>query len=230
MRSAPRRIPAGHQDVTNSSKEERGTTALDQQEHDVLLQPRPTGFQSSNNHDGRRPRSRLRRLDGSQTRSESFHAQDDSSRVSPASASPGPSPAQTKKDSRDHPVRWRDLPNKTQLFILTMARLSEPLAQTSLSAYLFYQLRSFDPSLPDATISLQAGILQASFTAAQFLTAMLWGRVSDAEWGGRKTVLLFGLAGTTISCVGFGFSRSFSQAVLWRAMGGALNGNVGVMR
>ncbi|KAI9815961.1 MAG: hypothetical protein M1827_001953 [Pycnora praestabilis] len=127
-------------------------------------------------------------------------------------------------------VTWSSLPNKGQLAVLTMARLSEPLTQTSLQAYMFYQLKSFDPSLSDSTIASQAGIMQGSFTAAQFMTAIMWGRIADANWGGRKRVLLIGLLGTCISCVGFGFSRSFSQAMIFRSLGGALNGNVGVMR
>ncbi|KAF2092243.1 MFS general substrate transporter, partial [Saccharata proteae CBS 121410] len=128
------------------------------------------------------------------------------------------------------PVTWRSLPRKDQLAILTLARLSEPLTQTSLQAYMFYQLKSFNPSLPDSTISSQAGVLQGAFTATQFLTAVAWGRVADAEWGGRKRVLLVGILGTAVSVVGFGFSKSFGTAVFFRLLGGALNGNVGVMR
>ncbi|KAL1989187.1 hypothetical protein VTN96DRAFT_3734 [Rasamsonia emersonii] len=142
--------------------------------------------------------------------------------------------ATTKDDDNgppdEKPVTWSSLPNKGQLAILTLARLSEPLTQTSLQSYLFYQLKSFDPSLPDSTISAQAGILQASFTAAQFLTAMWWGRLADAPWMGRKRVLLIGLSGTCISCLGFGFSRSFAAAAVFRTLGGVLNSNVGVMR
>lgn len=130
----------------------------------------------------------------------------------------------------EKPVTWASLPRKGQLAILTFARLSEPLTQTSLQAYLFYQLKSFNPSLPDSTISAQAGIMQGSFTAAQFLTAVWWGRLADSEWMGRKRVLLIGLLGTCISCVGFGFSRSFATAVVFRILGGILNSNVGVMR
>ncbi|KAL2785633.1 hypothetical protein BJX66DRAFT_329149 [Aspergillus keveii] len=130
----------------------------------------------------------------------------------------------------ENPVTWASLPNKGQLAILTIARLSEPLTQTSLQAYLFYQLRSFDPSLPESTIAKQAGILQGSFTAMQFLTAVFWGRLADTEWMGRKRVLLIGLLGTCISCLGFGFSRSFAAAAVFRTLGGALNSNVGVMR
>ena len=140
---------------------------------------------------------------------------------------PPPPPPQRGKEKA---VRWRDLPKKGQLAILTLARLSEPLTQTSLQSYMFYQLRSFDPSLEDSAISSQIGILQGCFTFAQFMTAILWGRISDAQWAGRKRVLLVGLLGTGVSSVGFGFSRSFAWAIFWRTLGGALNGNVGVMR
>jgi len=70
--------------------------------------------------------------------------------------------------------------------------------------------------------------MQSSFAAAQLLTAMIWGRLSDH--GGRKRCLLIGLSGTMISCVGFGFSTTFWHALIFRMIGGALNGNVGVMR
>ena len=59
---------------------------------------------------------------------------------------------------------------------------------------------------------------------------MLWGRLSDSRRCGRKTVLLCGLFGTAISCVGFGFSTTFWQALMFRTFGGITNGNVGVMR
>jgi hypothetical protein len=35
---------------------------------------------------------------------------------------------------------------------------------------------------------------------------------------------------SAISCLGFGFSKTFWQAMVFRTLGGALNGNVGVMR
>ena len=145
----------------------------------------------------------------------------------PESQSP---PSTPTKQNEPAPVSWRDLPKKSQLAVLTLARLSEPLTQTSLQTYMFYQLKSFNPSLPTSVISAQAGVLQSSFTAAQFVTAIMWGRMADAEWGGRKRVLLIGLVGTGISCVGFGFSRTFWQAMVFRTLGGSLNGNVGVMR
>lgn len=131
---------------------------------------------------------------------------------------------------RQATVGWKDLPRKHQLIVITLARLSEPLVQTSLQSYMFYQLKSFDPTLPDSVIASQAGVLHASFTAAQFLTAMLWGRIADSSRFGRKTVLLIGIGGTMLSCIGFGFSKSFWQALLFRSLGGITNGNVGVLR
>jgi hypothetical protein len=132
--------------------------------------------------------------------------------------------------AKGKPVSWRSLPRRDQLVVLTLARLSEPLTQSSLGSYLFYQLQSFDPSLPDSTISYQAGIIQAAFPFAQFLTAMLWGRFADSEYGGRKMAIIIGLLGALCSIIGFGFSHSFGMAVAFRLMGGVLNGNIGVMR
>lgn len=132
--------------------------------------------------------------------------------------------------TKEKPVAWRSLPRKDQLFVLTLARLSEPLTQSSLGSYLFYQLQSFDPSLPDSTIAYQAGVVNAAFPFAQFLTAMLWGRFADAGWGGRKRAISLGLLGTMCATIGFGFTRSFPMAVVFRCLGGVLNGNIGVMR
>jgi hypothetical protein len=133
-------------------------------------------------------------------------------------------------EAASKPVAWRSLPRKDQLLVLMLARLSEPLTQTSLGSYLYYQLQSFDPLLPESTISYQAGIIGAAFPATQFVTAMLWGRFSDSEYGGRKRTIYFGLLGTMLSIIGFGFAHSFTMAVAFRCLGGILNGNVGVMR
>jgi len=136
----------------------------------------------------------------------------------------------TTAEEKEAPVTWMSLPEKGQLAVLTLARLSEPLTERSLSAYMFYQLRSFNPDLPDSTIASQGGMLTASFAAAQFVTAVWWGQAADTPWIGRKRVLLVGLFGTTLSCLGVGFSRSYAQALFFRALAGCLNGNVGVMR
>jgi MFS family permease len=120
-------------------------------------------------------------------------------------------------------VTWRSLPQKDQLGLLFFTRLVDIFQAVSIQAYLFYYIKSFDTSAPDATISSQAGLLMGSFTGAQLLTTLLWARVADSRWVGRKGVILVGLFGTAISCLVFGFSRNFKEALACRLAGGALN-------
>ncbi|KAJ9204461.1 hypothetical protein DTO021D3_8509 [Paecilomyces variotii] len=133
-------------------------------------------------------------------------------------------------NNRPAPVTWMSLPRKGQLALLGLCRVFDFLQVASLQAYMFYQLKSFDENLTDSDVATQAGILQGAFTAAQFATAIPWGRVADAKWGGRKFVLLVGLLGTAVSCLGVAFATSFAQAVFWRSFGGAINGTVGIIR
>ena len=95
---------------------------------------------------------------------------------------------------------------------------------------MFYQLRSFEPEASDTDISFQTGVLQGVFTAAQVFTGILWGRIADSPTFGRKWVLIIGLTGQGLSCVGVGFSRTFTAAVVWRCLGGAVNATVGGAR
>ncbi|KAF7904134.1 hypothetical protein EAF00_001468 [Botryotinia globosa] len=106
------------------------------------------------------------------------------------------------KNEKEKPASWFSLPRKDQLLILALARMAEPIA----------------------------GYLAGGFTAAQCLTAMVWGRVADRASVGRKNVLIIGLLGTFTSTIGVGFSRSFAPALFFRCLGGALNGNVSIMR
>lgn len=95
---------------------------------------------------------------------------------------------------------------------------------------MFFQLRFFDPSASAATISTQAGVIIGAKTAAQVCTGMLWGRLADYEFGGRKTVLMIGLLSSGIASIGYGFSTTFISAVLWQVFGGAMSSNVGITR
>lgn len=56
---------------------------------------------------------------------------DDPDGVLPPADAP-PRRAASKEDASKKPVAWKDMPQKRQLAILTLSRLSEPLVQTSL--------------------------------------------------------------------------------------------------
>src|SRR4051794_6738169 len=81
------------------------------------------------------------------------------------------------------PPTWRNIPRKSQLHILSLCRLVDFMQLGSFQTLCYYQLKAFDPSLSEETLSWQTGIAQGSFTAAQFCTAMLWGWAADN--GGR---------------------------------------------
>ncbi|KAI1307515.1 major facilitator superfamily domain-containing protein [Xylaria venustula] len=125
---------------------------------------------------------------------------------------------------------WRDLPHKDQLAVLALCRAIDFFQMVSFQTICYYQLKSFNPSATEQILSWQTAVALASFTASQACTAIPWGYVADAKWGGRKNVLLIGLIGTSLSCFGVAFSSSFASVVIFRAAGGAMNGTVGVVR
>jgi DHA1 family tetracycline resistance protein-like MFS transporter len=63
-------------------------------------------------------------------------------------------------------------------------------------------------------------MLFAIYSGCQFLTAPLWGRLSDRV--GRKPVLLLCFAGTAVSYVWYAFAGSLTDMYLSRALAGAM--------
>lgn len=119
------------------------------------------------------------------------------------------------------------LPRKNQIALLVLCRVTEPLAFTSISPYIYFMVRDFGYNDP-STISALVTLVMSSFAFGQALTGIFWGRFSDHL--GRKPALLLGLIGTSISICVFGLSRNIYWAIAGRLLAGMLNGNVGVMR
>jgi multidrug resistance protein len=76
--------------------------------------------------------------------------------------------------------------------------------------------------------SLAVTVLVVSFTAAQLLSAPLWGRFSDKY--GRRPALLVGLGAAAIAYVVFAFANSIWLLLLSRVVQGAGGGTVGVIQ
>ncbi|KAF3917621.1 hypothetical protein AA313_de0206171 [Arthrobotrys entomopaga] len=115
-----------------------------------------------------------------------------------------------------------------QLIVLSICRLVEPIAFTSIVPYVYYMVAHFHVTSNDAEIAMWTGGTIAAFACAEMLTSMLWGRLSDRI--GRKPVLICGLTGTGLSMLLFGLAPTMPLALAARSFGGLLNGNVGVIQ
>ncbi|KAE8148284.1 major facilitator superfamily domain-containing protein [Aspergillus avenaceus] len=122
---------------------------------------------------------------------------------------------------------WSAFPVR-QLFVLALCRICEPIAFMSIFPYVYHMVESFHVTDNDRKIALYAGMITSAFTFAEFSTGMFWGRMSDKV--GRKPVLVMGLIGTAISMIVFGFAPNLPTAMIARALGGLLNGNIGVLQ
>ncbi|OJD40326.1 major facilitator superfamily transporter [Diplodia corticola] len=120
----------------------------------------------------------------------------------------------------EHKLPWR------QFVILSLCRFAEPIALTSVFPYLPEMIESF--GVPKNEIAKWAGAASAIFSLGQCLTSIFWGRASDKY--GRKRIILLGLTNTMLTSLLWGFSTSLPMALTARAIQGAGNGNVGILR
>ncbi|KAI0383551.1 MFS general substrate transporter [Hypomontagnella monticulosa] len=112
------------------------------------------------------------------------------------------------------------------MFLAAIARFAEPISYTSVFPYLPEMISSF--GVEKKEVAKWAGITSSVFSLAQSLTAVAWGRASDRF--GRKPVILIGLLCTMICFIVWGMSTSLAMAITVRAIMGAGNGNVGIIR
>ncbi|KAK5998497.1 Major facilitator superfamily multidrug transporter mfsB [Cladobotryum mycophilum] len=115
-----------------------------------------------------------------------------------------------------------------QMFVLACCRICEPIAFMSIFPYIYYMIEDFHITDDANKISVYAGMVTSAFTLAEFATGVMWGKLSDKF--GRKPILLTGLIGTALSVLVFGFAPSLPVALFARALGGLLNGNIGVLQ
>jgi MFS family permease len=82
--------------------------------------------------------------------------------------------------------------------------------------------------VPASSASFYAGIIISAFALSEALTGVFWGSISDRV--GRKPVVLIGIIGTMLSMLMVGFAENVWVAIAGRALGGSLNGNIGVLQ
>ena len=74
--------------------------------------------------------------------------------------------------------------------------------------------------------ALFGGAIGAIYSGVQFITAPLWGRLSDRV--GRRPVLLFSIGGSLMAALLWAFSCDFTVLLLSRLIAGGMTGNVAV--
>lgn len=124
------------------------------------------------------------------------------------------------KDTTPFPTR--------QMGVLALCRICEPIAFMSIFPYAYFMVESFGITTSKSQISMYTGMVTSSFAFMECISGIFWGRLSDRV--GRKKVLLGGLFGTGLSMLLFGFAQSLPMALVARALGGLLNGNIGVLQ
>ncbi|KAG2145349.1 major facilitator superfamily domain-containing protein [Suillus bovinus] len=118
---------------------------------------------------------------------------------------------------------------KTQLAILLLVQMPEQLTASVIYPFVNQLVRSTGITGGDERkTGYYAGLIESLYYAAEAVTILQWGRVSDHI--GRKPIILVGLFGVTLSIVSFGFSNQFWMIILSRCAQGALNGNIGVVK
>ncbi|AGO12303.1 AaceriAEL057Cp [[Ashbya] aceris (nom. inval.)] len=115
-----------------------------------------------------------------------------------------------------------------QLGVISLVRLSEPVAFMSLFPYMYFMVRDFDVSGNESQIATYSGWLGSAFALCQVVSSMNWGHF--AEKYGRKWALILGQLGTCCSLLILGFAQNYYQALIARSLMGLLNGNAGVVR
>jgi MFS family permease len=98
----------------------------------------------------------------------------------------------------------------------------------SIFPYVYRMVENFGVTTNTTSIAMYAGMITSAFAFAEFSAGVWWGKLSDKV--GRKPVLIGGLVGTALSMILFGFAPSLPVAILARALGGLLNGNIGVIQ
>ncbi|KAL4856775.1 Protein ZINC INDUCED FACILITATOR-LIKE 1 [Chlorella vulgaris] len=117
-------------------------------------------------------------------------------------------------------IAWRWAP----LFI---THITQALLTTLPFSVAVFMVRDFEAAssngaaVSEQTVGKRTGLLAAVFCAAQLLTQLPWGLVSDRI--GRKPVLVIGNISCVASVLLFGLAGTYWQAMAARAGGGALN-------
>ncbi|KAJ3744835.1 major facilitator superfamily domain-containing protein [Lentinula detonsa] len=118
---------------------------------------------------------------------------------------------------------------KLQLFLILLIQVTEPITAEVIYPFIIGAVRNTGITCGDEKkTGYYAGVIESMFFLSECCTVYYWGRLSDIY--GRRTILLIGPLGLTLAMLGFGLSKTFLALVIFRALQGIFNGNIGVSK
>ncbi|KAJ3986143.1 major facilitator superfamily domain-containing protein [Lentinula detonsa] len=118
---------------------------------------------------------------------------------------------------------------KLQLSLILLIQVTEPITAEVIYPFIIGAVKNTGITCGDEKkTGYYAGVIESMFFLSECCTVYYWGRLSDIY--GRRTILLIGPLGLTLAMLGFGLSKTFLALVIFRALQGIFNGNIGVAK
>ncbi|KZS89254.1 MFS general substrate transporter [Sistotremastrum niveocremeum HHB9708] len=118
---------------------------------------------------------------------------------------------------------------RAQLLCILLIFMYEPIQIKFENPFINELVLEYGISMGDQkSVAYYMGLVNSSFFLAQCASVFLWCRLSDSV--GRRPVIIFRLCASAIATVGFGLSKTFPALLIFRAMTGGMNGNLGILK
>ncbi|KAF2663992.1 MFS general substrate transporter [Microthyrium microscopicum] len=113
--------------------------------------------------------------------------------------------------------------NKTQVLLLALCRMVDPIAFFCIVPFINQMI--FDiTNIEEEDVGFYSGMIESLFSVVAMITMVPYGRLADRF--GRKPVLVWSLAGVSVTCTLFGFSKTLWQMIVLRCLAGFFSGSV----
>lgn len=135
-----------------------------------------------------------------------------------------PPPSQTQSPPPSQPFPW------LQMTALLLTMIADPVWSSTMYPFLNQLIAGLSITHGDEKkVGYYSGLMDTLFYTAQAITAYHWNKLSNYK--GRKPIILSSLLFVILSCLLFGFSRSYwTGFVLSRCIAGLFNANVGITK
>ncbi|EME86364.1 uncharacterized protein MYCFIDRAFT_45398 [Pseudocercospora fijiensis CIRAD86] len=114
-----------------------------------------------------------------------------------------------------------------QIFLLCYASIAEPVAYFGIFPFINEMIER-NGHLDEENVGFWSGMIESLFSLVQMVLMIFYGRLADRL--GRKPILVWSLAGVSVTTALFGLSRTLWQMILLRCLAGTFAGSVVTMR